>query len=1050
MALDLNDIINQLDLTGFIYKNLDLTVLKKGETRWYCTCPFCGNDKKKFTIDISGKKKSVFGCFACGEKGNIISLYAKIRGCSNGEAVKVIKKFAGIKDEEPKPARARKPRKPGAAKVNPPAARQKVKQKDIPTNLSGQSDDGQDQTGGDDIPPWEPQGYENSQEAKHVDPGDDVDLDDVDSAENAGHDGGGPSEVTARGAARPRDVYAELVRVAALTDAHRQELRAKRGFTDATIDRLLFRSGGEYMAGVIEKLRDEFSDEDLKDAGILVDVNGTLVYNRQLLEDRILIPYLDEKGEIYHLRPHKLGFKKVPIQPYCRRFLASLPDEIVLTEGEFKAAALMQLEIPAIAIPGISSFGDKHFDRLVEMLREFEVKKVTIIFDNEVKDNPAFPNYKEKPADRYDTDYWAYLMAWKLGRESFITRVGKLPDEWRINGKIDFDGALAAGHTKAEILKVIDQAHTAQEFLKVLPEDAQRIVQRKLDKQFTYVPIEREFYKYVAVRRKGNETWRETISNFVINIKSSYFTPDGVIRNVQFVNSRGEHSDVFALNPADMAGLNEFKKFCFSKGNYLFEGNTTDLLNVWKYEFLHHIEDMVHIPEKIGRINKNLWLFGNMAIYKGKVYRPDEEGIFWINGIGYKPQPLQLDQKGETSQDTLPTLSESEIDIKEIALKMKHCIGSYGAYLGLGWVVATIFSEDIFNKFRCFPFIFPHGKHQSGKTSFMQWLMAFFGIETEGYNIGESTQVHIVRSLSYYSSLGVWFDEYRNEPKINQKDGYLRSAYNRQISGKGIKQGFGTRGYHVCGTLGITGEVLPKDGGLFSRCVPIQISEYKRDRTWYEWLCSNAPSFSSFTRKLILNYDYYKDKILNNITELRKALIKKGINDRAAGNWAIVAAAFETAIFQDDDFIRWVEENCQLWKVSSEEVSSLNAFFEDINVMLAQGDIDGRHIQAIIDRDNKKLLYLWFNGIHNLWSIYSRKKTGIEPFDKITLLKYLQDEPYYRGYSSNKISFNGARRKGHIIDVESATETIQEIFEIQLEAQRRREAFAYKQSNPYG
>lgn len=1012
MAQDLNDIISQLDLAAFIDQYLNLNVLKKSERKWYCVCPFCGNENKKFSINMErGSKKSLFGCFVCGEKGNIVSLYAKLNGCSNGQAVKVIKAFAGIEDDYNKnkvvPLNSRKAKPKANNGTNPP----KVKRTDVLTNLSDQS--GQNQTGGDDIPPWEPDpesgnnGCENSQEAK------DVDSDDT---------GGGPSEVTATGAARPRDIYSSLVRVAALTDAHRQELRSRRGFTDATIDRLAFRSGGEYMAGVIEQLREQYADEDLEETGILVDVNGSLTYNQQLLEDRILIPYLDEKGEVYHLRPHKLGFKDVAIQPYCRLLLAEEATEVVLTEGEFKAAALYQWGFPAIAIPGISSFGDRHFDRLVELFRSFGVRKITVIFDNEIKDNPEFPNYKQKPEDRYDTDFWAYMMAYKLGREGFVTRVGKLPDEWRQNGKIDFDGALAQGRTRNDIAKVIDSAQTPAEFRDSLPDEARRIVNRKITKHFTISPVRREFNKYVITRSKGETTWEETISNFVIDIKSSFFTPDGVIRNVQFVNEYGERSDIFPLTPGDMAGLNEFKKFCFGKGNYVFEGTSSDLLNVWKFEFLRDMGELIYMPDRIGYIEEdNLWLFGNLAIKRGKVYRPDNDGIIWIDSKGYKPQSLQISSRGEAMEDAIPALKEKPIDLVQLADRLKQAVGGYEAYVGIGWAIATIFSKDIFNKYKCMPILFPHGKRESGKSTFMRWIMSFFGVEIDGVGIAETTQNYIARALSYYSSLGCWFDEYRNEYKVIQKDGFFRSAYNRQMSGKGTATAFQAKGFSVRAAVAISGEELPKDNGLFTRLVPLQISSYKRDRTWFEWLQRHCEDFSYLTYYLLVNYDKLLPKVMKNIAELKEALLEKDISDRTAENWAICAGAFDAVILQDDEFIRWVEQTCQDIKRTGENEHMLNQFLTDLSILFSEGELDERHIGV---KDNK--LYLWFAGAYGVWSRYYRSKTGREPFDEQSIRKYLQEEPYCK--PDERFYFKDGRKRATVIDLEtSVPETVEEI-----------------------
>lgn len=963
-SVDLNEILSRLDIKPFI-QQLGLEVKKDRAGKLYCNCPFCGGDEK-LSVTAAGDKKGLWKCFKCNETGNQITLYAKLNNCKNGDAVKAIKKFIGIEDEY----------QPTSKLKSTP----KVKKTDVPAK-----------------------------------------VDAAKAPEQSGQsDADRPSEETARGPARARDIYATLVKVAALTDAHRQELRSKRGFTNDLIDRLSFRSGGPYMMEVVEQLRAQFSDDDLKEAGILVDVHRTLIVNEQLLENNVLIPYLDENGNVYHLRPHKLGFKDVPPEPYARQFLKDCPSEIILTEGEFKAAALAQMGIPAVAIPGISSFAKKHYDRLVEMLSDFGIKRVNIIFDNEVKDNPEFPNYKERPEDRFDTDYWAYMMAWKLGKSDFTTRIGKLPDEWRVKGKIDFDGALATGHTAAEILKVISQAVPPKEFLDSLSEDAQRVVKRKIAKEFARLPIRREFNKYVVTRNKSGNSWEETISNFIINIKSSFFTPDGVVRNIQLVNEYGEASDIFPLDPSDMSGLDSWKKFCFSKGNYIFEGNSQDLMMIWKLEFLRDIGDLVFMPDRIGRIEGNLWLFGNLAIKNGQVFRPDNDGIIWIHGKGYKPQSIQIGARGEAVEDAIPALKEKPVDLVDLAQKMKNAVGGYEAYMGIGWAIATIFSQDIFEQYKCVPILFPHGKRESGKSTFMRWIMAFFGVENDGVGIAETTQNYIARSLAYFSSLGCWFDEYRNEQKVIQKDGFFRSAYNRQMSGKGTATSFQTKAFSVNAAVAISGEELPKDNGLFTRLIPLQISEYKRDRTWFEWIQRHTGDFSYLTYYLVMHYDELKPKIMANIAELKKALLAKDISDRAAENWAICAGCFDTVIVQDDGYIEWVEQACQEIKRTGETEHMLNQFLGDISVLVSEGKLNGSHLQ----QTDKDTLAIWLNGVYGVWSIYYRSKTGREPFDEMSIRKYLMEEPYY--IDSDRIRFLDGRRRAFLIDINKAPESIQE------------------------
>lgn len=952
----IDDILSRLNVEAF-FTSEGFKPIKTGRKRLEGACPFCG-DPKHFNLD---PKKGLWICNKCGEKGNAITYYAKLHGCQNGEAVQAIKRYVGLEDTPPfKSGKFRS----AAPPPSPPP----------PTDA--------------EAPPP------------------------------------GPGDKPAFIWPEYTKVYNRLVELAPLEPEDRAALQAKRGFNSQTINRLKFRSGGRYMAAVVEQLGKEFSTDLLLESGVLVKAKDTghVQPNSQLLDKRILIPYLDAAGYVYHLRPHKLGFADKSVHPYCLALLAggnAETESIVLTEGEFKAAALAQWGFAALAIPGISSFGNKHFDRLVNVLREHGVKRVTIVFDNEEKGNPEYKDrYKPKVEDRYDTPYWAYIMASQLGVAGFSARIGWLPDAWRIDGKADWDSALAQGRTRQDVERVLTTALPPKEFLDALPEEARKVVRRKTARYYARnrLKVRREFGRYVITRTRGDSEWEDIISNFVINIKSSFATPDGVIRNVEFVNEYGERSNVFPLDPAAMAGTNEFKKFCFSKGNYVFDGTAADLSEIWKLEFLRDRGEFIWMPERIGRITEDLWLFGNLAVKQGIIYEPDNDGIIWIDGKGYKPQSFQVGPRGEQVEDAIPSLHTKDLDIREVAEKLRDSIGGYEAYLALGWVAMTVFSWDVFKAFKCLPILFAHGMRGGGKSTLARWLMNFFGVETEGTGLADTTQNYIVRALSYYSSLGVWLDEYRNEPKITQKDGYLRSAYNRQLSGKGTTTAYQARSFAVHATLCLTGEELPQDSGLFTRLVQVQISAYRHDREMYDWLNANCIRFSRFTLDLIQHYGDYRDKLIAGAKELKAALIARGITDRIAENYAICAAAFETTILEDAEFIQWVFRQCEQIKYVGESEHMLNQFWQDVDYLVSEGDLGAKHL-AVDLREQK--LYLWLNGVYEVWAIHYRKKTGKDPFDKPTILKYLSDEPYFVEAAKAK-KLGGSARRTVVIDLERA------------------------------
>jgi hypothetical protein len=167
----------------------------------------------------------------------------------------------------------------------------------------------------------------------------------------------------------------------------------------------------------------------------------------------ILIPYFNSDGDLFYLRPHKGGIKGQRPHLYVPR-TAGRPDErqftnVLLTEGEFKAASVMQFLPPdwaVAALPGITMCQNYFIMfELKRWLKLIGAKRVTVVYDNEDKSNPALPGYKADPDKRHDVRIWAGVLAEKLHEEMKLTTlVGILPKEMRDeNGKADWDSCMA-------------------------------------------------------------------------------------------------------------------------------------------------------------------------------------------------------------------------------------------------------------------------------------------------------------------------------------------------------------------------------------------------------------------------------------------------------------------------------------------------------------------------------------------------------------------------------------------------------------------------------
>lgn len=820
-------------------------------------------------------------------------------------------------------------------------------------------------------------------------------------------------------------IYEFLTARGKLSDQHREDLKKRRGFTDETIAALRFFSGGQYWTEIEKEIKDNFSKEDLIKYGVFLDSGAQIMISPQLLDNRIVIPYLNKEGKAYFIRPHKLGLKDVGIHVYHDIMVDS--KGIIITEGEFKAAACYQWGFPSIALPGVSSFVGEHFPRLLKILNDSGVRQACVIFDNEVKDDEKFTNYKPEPWKRHDTPYYAWLVATMLGKEGIECRIGMLPDGWRVDGKIDLDGALAQGKTRADIDYVKHNSLTPRNFLEGLPAEAQKIIHRKNQIRFHRSHIRREFSKYVktiSIRSRRGATMMEDdypISNFVINILATHETREGLMRKVQLVNTYGEHSPSFMLSADDCTWMRSFKKACWGMGNFVWWGEGHDLDIVMEMESLTDAGVRIDEPDHIGWIEKDkIWLFDNVAFKDGREYRPDEHGIFWIGDKGFKPSGLGGDAGDVSASLGAPELSFDNFDHKEFLEHLVYSIGKNEARLCLGWAYSVFFMEDIFKMCGSFPFLFLHGKKAAGKSHVAAWIRNIFGIASrpgeEGFRAGDTTIAGAQRILSWYSSLPAFMDEYQNLFGHYNKDGLMRNAYNRQSAIKGTREGFNIRISPIRGTLIVAGQVQPRDSALLSRCINIQVTASNRDaeNNPFIWFTERVRKgvFSGIGMYILRN----KAKMMSNFTTIwvsaQKYLKSVGVDDRTAQNYASVAAGYMIMHGdKDPDFAKMIGEWVQTaFRVEEEQEESMS-FWDDILSMKETKQIRMQMWKMSYGEENR--LIVNFRALYALWEEWVHRRRGDVPFTLQALKNIIKNEKYCMGVDL-QLRLGESRPKGCI------------------------------------
>ena len=817
-------------------------------------------------------------------------------------------------------------------------------------------------------------------------------------------------------------IYEFLTSRGKLSEKHLAELKTKRGFNDETIAKLRFFSGGKYLLELEQEIVAGFDKDMLVTNGICIASGKESTLSPALMDDRIIIPYLNAAGKAYLIRPHKFGLHSVPVEIYCPSW--ELGTDIVMAEGEFKAAASMQLGVPAIAIPGISSFSKENFQRLVKFLADAKVRNICIIFDSEEKSDPKFKNYKDNPADRHDTAFYAYFMAQQLDREGFRAQVGTLPDSWRVQGKADIDGALAQGKTREDLSLIITSSKPAKLYVEELPKEAQVVIRRKMSLKYFRSHIRREFGKYVATRRRGKTEWDEEIANFTMKIIATHQTAEGIIREIQFTNEFGDHSSFFAIDAENMGGAEGFTTFCYSHGNFIWRGSKEDLSNIWEGLFLE--DDGRHIiePDHIGWVeSEGMWVFGNVAVDKdGKEMRPDKNHIFWMEKKGIKPIALGVTSGKMQISEGLPYISLTPCDIKEIRARLSDTIGDIEAVKCLGWASAIPYLEDIFDVYGCYPFLFITGRTGSGKSTIAEWITCLFGIENAGKSLSQTTVVAIQRSLGYYSSLPVFLDEFRNTSDIAFKTGFLRNVYNRQSSGKGIKSNFGIREAKVRGTLILAGEETPNDNAILNRSILIEIIKKNRATNHYDWFTRNKVKFSHHILEIIKNKARDKELFMRVLGEAKDYLTAHaGVDDRTAVNHAVLCAGHAITFGEKDlKFADMIVAEAKKTNIEYQKDNMMHTFFSDLQVMAHKGELKDHY--WVVEDDQ---IFLYFEALYNVWSADARKR-GHEPFKPSSVRGYFKEEEGFVSMSVRK-RINGFMRRCIVLDYEACGEEIKEL-----------------------
>lgn len=823
---------------------------------------------------------------------------------------------------------------------------------------------------------------------------------------------------------------AALVAELPLTPAHRASLKQERGFTDALIETLEFRSAGEHAAVAVGKVAAAVGPAAAREAGLLVQRRGQTVdeVHPDLLTDNVVIPFR-VGGRYHYWQTHKkaLSGDIAPIQPYvpgeCLTNLNGKP--VVLAESAFKAAAAWQYGFPAVGLPGISSFAGKHFPRLAAMLAAAGPREVVVLFDNEVKDGSEGSRRVENPMNRYDTQFWSYVVATMLadvtedgerdgeGERAFRVRIGTLPDEWRVKGKIDIDGALAQGRSPEEFAAVLSGARSPAGYIeaeKAKSVEAARVLGRKVgdwhQRQRARVKEDEQqvgYFIWVPDRQRDGRFKKKFLSDFVVRIRNRYDTPDGRMREAVLLNARGEESRPFKIDPGGMANLQRFREFCYAQGDFTWRGSLDDLQEVWQLEFMRQDARLIRQPDHIGWVDEaGGWLFRNALLLPGgAVVRADEREIMWPGDdeVGWSAHQIEV---GSSGAKHLPQVWLGTDDLPNWGELGEALSANWGGFQGpklcLGWVAACLCSHWLFDAFNAFPLLFVEGKSRSGKTTLCRWLMRLAGVEQQADYVEQATEVAMSRNMAYFSSLPYELSEYRCKREIRRKEGLLRCTWDRQGASKGLRTPTGIRKIIIRSGVLVSGEDAPPDEASLTRYITISLERARLstkggDNSTFHMMNRLGRKLGAFPLH-VARMVPDPDALVARVRAVIAALHACGNTDeRVIQNYATAAACYLHCVKPDDqEFLAWLNDEVRRSREEKEDEAILQVFLDDIAELHTLGRIG----QETVHRGPRDPDHLWiyFPRAFSAWEEYMRQRGRQDVWTSRTMKKYLMEEPW--------------------------------------------------------
>lgn len=547
-------------------------------------------------------------------------------------------------------------------------------------------------------------------------------------------------------------------------------------------------------------------------------------------------------------------------------------------------------------------------------------------------------------------------------------------------------------------------------------------------------------------------------SNFVIKPLFHIYSKTDNKRLIEVTNEEGKKALV-DIPSKYMIKLEQFCERMFDEGHFLFFANKILFQKVIKKissEFRYCSE-----LKTLGWQREGFYAFANGYFYD-KFVPVDEHGIMeFKNQKFFSPAFSSIykdvrEDDDEYENDRYFIYKNTSIDFSTWC---KHIVKVYKDHgiIGISYVLAALFRDIIFNKFKFFPHLYLFAQPQSGKTTFGYSLTSIFFQDLKPFNLSSGTNVGFFRRNARYKNALAWYDEFSGDIDIKRFEA-LKSAYD----GVGHEKGRMTKDNRsevtkVNSACLISGQHLPtgNDGALLQRSL-LEILETRGDSKPFtseeaEALRELQDFESQGLSGIIIEILKYRKLVENSYTsvftsvynELKSDFVnnQRNYSERLLNNYTCILAVVK--LFKENTNIDFGFELDYLFEMAKKKIEELSnmvtqsdylaSFWNLLLYMLENNQIE-RDVDFIIKEvfsikvrinrneektlnyyPQKKLLFLRLTKIHPLYLELHRKQFGQTGVQLSSLLHYLSNHGAYQG-NVKSIKFDNSVTSAYAFD----------------------------------